>query len=378
MPEPVDILDAALRSALASLDQTLVKDANIRQRVEYVSCNLKNRAGVRLLMACLLAKIHRPNVDIRKPYTEIGDNDAYSGRMYDERYISAFISKYDLPCNSTTAFLTPALRNRNTTLTPDIDLVGRPAELYRAVLQLLDDVYRGRVSASVLLAETVRWLLVLKNKRQLRIQSLLEGLQTAKGALPLSSEEIINLIGQHMSLPGTSRLPVLMVAAAYQTVEDRLGERILALHAHNAADKQTGALGDLEITLIDDNQVVTSYEMKDRKVTVQDVDRALQKLLETNKAVDNYIFITTADVDEEVQKYAQALYDETGGIEFVILDCMSFVRHFLHLFHRVRGEFLEVYQSLMLQEPESAVSQPVKEAFLAIRQATEARAASSL
>ncbi len=34
-------------------------------------------------------------------------------------------------------------------------------------------------------------------------------------------------------------------------------------------------------------------------------------------------------------------------------------------------DFLEAYQQLVLDEPESAVSQPLKEAFLALRQAAE-------
>jgi hypothetical protein len=41
-------------------------------------------------------------------------------------------------------------------------------------------------------------------------------------------------------------------------------------------------------------------------------------------------------------------------------------------FTAFRSQFLEVYQSLILAEPQSAVSQPVKEAFLAMRQAAEA------
>ena len=50
----------------------------------------QNKAGARLLMACLLAKIHNPEVDIRKPYTKITGDDAYSGRHYDESYIAPF------------------------------------------------------------------------------------------------------------------------------------------------------------------------------------------------------------------------------------------------------------------------------------------------
>ncbi|MEW6200568.1 MAG: hypothetical protein AB1546_01220, partial [bacterium] len=61
-------------------------------------------------MSCMLAKIEKPEVDPRKPYTEINSPDCFSGRTYDERYLTNFISKHRLPCNSTTAFLTPALR----------------------------------------------------------------------------------------------------------------------------------------------------------------------------------------------------------------------------------------------------------------------------
>ncbi|MDY6784141.1 MAG: restriction endonuclease, SacI family [Cyanobacteriota bacterium] len=143
------------------------------------------------------------------------------------------------------------------------------------------------------------------------------------------------------------------------------------VQAHNAADAQTGALGDVEITLLADDIVVTSYEMKNKRLACEDIDRALQKLVDSSIRIDNYIFITTEAIDQGVQDYASSLYHETGGIEFVILDCISFIRHFLHLFHRLRSRFLEVYQNLILAEPQSAVSQPVKEAFLAMRQAAE-------
>ncbi len=172
MPEPVDILNAALRRANENLAQSFISNQQIREDADYVARNLKNRAGVRLLMACLLAKLHRSDVDIRKPYTEIGDPDTFSGRTYDERYITAFIHEHNLPCNSTTAFLTPALRNRNITLTKDVNLVGKPPQLYQSVLNLLDDVYCGRVTPDTLITEIIRLLLVDRNERQQRIQAL--------------------------------------------------------------------------------------------------------------------------------------------------------------------------------------------------------------
>lgn len=371
MATPAEILDLALQRVAYDLDRTYIQDVDTVNRVEYVCRNIQNRAGVRLLMACLLAKIHRPEVDIRKPYTEIGDADAYSGRTYDEAYITPFIVKHDLPCNPTTAFLTSALRNRNAMLTPETNLVGRPPGLYQAVLQLLEDVYNGVSTAEDLLAETVRWLLIVRDERQQRIESLLNELQSSHDTVALSAEAIIRLVEQHLQQARASRLPVLVVAAAYQTATRQLGERVLPLQAHNAADQQTQSLGDLEITVLNDDQIVTSYEMKSRRVTREDIDLALRKINQVGKRVDNYIFITTDVIEPDVEQYVRSLYSLTGGIEFVVLDCIGFLRHFLHLFHRLRGDFLETYQALVLNEPESAVSQPLKEVFLALRQAAE-------
>ena len=191
----------------------------------------------------------------------------------------------------------------------------------------------------------------------------------SEGELPLSAEAIVTLIEQHLRCPRTSRLPVLVVAAAYKAAETFLGERSQPLYSHTAADAQTGASGDLEITLIDDADVITSYEMKDKRVNHSDIDRALQKIVDTGKRVDNYIFITTDTIEVEVSEYAASIYERTGGIEMVILDCIGFLRHFLHLFHRIRMQFLEAYQELVLAEPDNIVRQELKEAFLVLRRA---------
>lgn len=172
-----------------------------------------------------------------------------------------------------------------------------------------------------------------------------------------------------MKCPGSSRLPVLAVAAAYTAAGAKFGERIKPLGSHNAADLQTGAIGDVEVVLTDDGDVVTGYEMKTRRVTREDINGALRKIADLR--VQNYIFITTDVIDREVKDYAASLYESTGGIEVVVLDCLSFLRYFLHLFHRSRLQFLEVYQALVLAEPESAVGQPLKIAWLASRQAAE-------
>jgi len=370
MPAQAEVLSNTLESAIKAGEKSVIDDEVVAGRIDFI-CRCYNRAGVRLLMSCLLARLHRPGVDPRKPFTVIGSPDAFSGRTYDERYLSPFINANRLPCNSTTAFLTPALRNHDRPLTTSTRLVGRPREMYEYTIELLEEVAAGRLSAGDALIETLRILLMMRDERQSRIDSLLSSLNRGGGSLPLSSEAIVNLLDQHLKCKHSSRLPVLIVAAAYTAASGKLGERNLPLKGHDAADEQTGALGDVEICLTNDDRIRTIYEMKSKRVTKEDLERALQKISTLQGQVDNYVFITTDVIEQLVAEYATTLYEKTGGTEFVILDCLGFLRHFLHLFHRLRTEFLEAYQALVLGEPTSSVSAPLKEAFLSLRHAAE-------
>lgn len=207
--------------------------------------------------------------------------------------------------------------------------------------------------------------------RKARITTLLSGVNRVPDALPLSCEDTGNLIEQHLRCKGSSRLPGLIVAAAFKAAKAGLDERVIKLTTHNALDEQTGTVGDIQITVPGDDKAVTVCEMKNKAVQRGDIDRALQKIAAQGKNVQNYIFISTEAVADDVREYARSKYDETGGVEIAILDCIGFLRHFLHLFHRLRKDFLDQYQTLVLHESDSAVSQGLKEAFLALRQAAE-------
>lgn len=368
---PTKILENLYRKALKNQSKSTVKLVGTKEKLEYICrCNT-NKAPIRFLLSCTLAKIHNSEVDVRKPYTEIEGNDSYSGRFYDEKFIEPLVHQYTLPCNQTTAYLTPAFRNLDRILTTNLVLVGRPKDVYVYTLEILDSIYSGKENPKNVLQEILRILLTIRGEDEQRMQQLINNLKQTDDILPLASEDIVTLLSQHLNCKGSSRLPVLIVAAAYETIKDRIGEVYKPLQSHNAADKQTGSIGDIEITLINDDRIVTCYEMKDKRINKTDIDVALRKLSKTQAKIDNYIFITTDIIEIEVTEYAKTLYEKTG-VEFAILDCIGFVKHFLHFFHRKRGNFLNVYQSMVLEEPTSSVSQPLKEAFLALRRAAEA------
>ena len=368
---PNKILEKLYSQANILLYNSKIHHNETEKNIESICrCN-SNKAPIRFLMSCLLAKIDNPKIDIRKPYTEIKTEDTFSGRFYDEKYIEPFVHKYKLPCNPTTAYLTPAFRNLDRVLTTGLILVGRPREIYEATLNVLDIVYKNKVKPESVLQEIIRLLLIIKSEDELRMKQLIDDLKQPSDMLPLAADEIVKLLSQHLNCKHTSRLPVLIIASAYQAVKEKTGEMNKPLTAHTAADKQTGTIGDIEIILSNDDKIVTCYEMKDKRVSKTDIDVALQKIGKMKYKIDNYIFITTDLIEEEVSKYAQSLYEKTN-IEFVILDCIGFIRHFLHFFHRERNDFLNIYQSMVLNEPTSSVPQPLKEAFLALRRSLEA------
>lgn len=311
MQTPSELLNRALDKATKLGDKSAVRDKHIHDRIDLVCRCLGNRAGVRLLMSCMLAKLDRPEIDPRKPYTEIGGNDSFSGRTYDERFLTAFINKHRLPCNSTTAYLTPALRNQDSMLTPSTILVGRPPQVYEYTLQILDDVAEGRVSAEAVLTEAVRILISMRDDKDSRMKGLIKALKHVDDALPLSTEGIVSLLQQHLACKHSSRLPVLIVAAAYECAASRLGEKACDLKGHLSADGQSGAMGDIEICLTNDARVVTVYEMKSKHVTRDDIDRALQKIVDRVPRIDNYLFITTETPNDDVREYAKGIYDQT-------------------------------------------------------------------
>ena len=84
-------------------------------------------------------------------------------------------------------------------------MVGRPPEVYKVALRLLTAVYDGKFTAEDLLAELIRWLVIVREEKRQGLALLLQGVHnTAYGSIPLSTEEIINLVEQHMRSPYSS------------------------------------------------------------------------------------------------------------------------------------------------------------------------------
>lgn len=350
------------------LESSFVSDESIAEKILSICKCESNKAPIRYLMSAMLAKLGDEKIDTRQPYPKLGSK-SFPGRTIDETIVQSFIHKYNLPCNDTTAFLTPAFRTIESTITKSTFEKCRPNYVYYEMMDVLDYVESHPKEAKTVLSQIVSDLLLIKKLNENRIKELVADLEARK-MQELSSEEITTLLTQHLQCKGSSRLPVLMVAAAYQSVQHLTKETHKPLLAHNSADKQTGAIGDIEITISNENNTVTCYEMKKKQVSTDDIYVIINKLNKTEKKPDNYIIITTENITKEVKELAYSVYGKLG-VELAVLDCLGFINHFLHFFHRYRTAFLDNYQQLVLAEPSSAVSQPLKEAFLSLRKVAE-------
>ena len=361
-------LNSLYDEVLASKNTCLVETRIAEPLSKICRCN-SCKAPIRFLMAGLVAKIDDTRKDLHRPASFLGQG-CYDGRSIDETIIEPFIHNKSLPCNPTTAFLTPAFRTIDTPITKDTFAKCRPSWVYKDMMDVIEYIQLFPDSCTDILKEIIRNLLVIKEENESRIAQQLNSIRSSHGQLSLSSEDITKLLIQHLSCKNSSRLPVLAVAAAYDSVKDLIKEEHKPLLSHNAADKQTGAVGDVEIVLSSENATITCYEMKKKAVTRIDIQNCVDKIAKSSNHIDNYIVITTDTIDPEVNEYASSLYKEMGT-EIVILDCIGFIRHFLHFFHRRRLQFLDNYQQLVLSEPASSVPQPLKEAFLTLRIAAE-------
>ncbi len=172
----------------------------------------------------------------------------------------------------------------------------------------------------------------------------------------LAAETTVRLVGDSFARDGTHRLPTLAVKAALR-VGGAFVVEVEAEPAHEWLKEQPPGPGPC-----------TVYQARSDRVTSDDLIHAAQWVCEWNPHVGHYVFLIAGAIDPALVRRAAELSAECE-VEFAVIDCLGFLRHFLHFFHRRRTAFLDAYQSLLLDEPESSVGQPLKEAFLASRRA---------
>jgi hypothetical protein len=66
MDTPPEILAIALQRANTDIGNSIVNNESVRQRVQLICRNIRNKALSRLILSCCLAKIHKPQMIMQR------------------------------------------------------------------------------------------------------------------------------------------------------------------------------------------------------------------------------------------------------------------------------------------------------------------------
>lgn len=340
------VLDRTHARALAS-GATPLTSAEVSGRVTAVM--VKRQGDGRLLLTCSLAAAADPSLDILRPFIKVHDR-SFHGRAVDEDLVASFLRQERLPAMVSTVFTNRGLDRGDGILSQSGTTL-----LYRPAVELLEQVANGNLTAEDLLAEAIRVLLAMKRKDDAEMASLQEAARQTRTTL--TSAEILSLLAEHKNAPATSRLPVLALAAAYEAAGPEAGWKVRPLRGHYAADRSTGALGDIEVVSPDDDSLINVLDGKDKVVTSADLADASRKAAAGN--VPSYIVATTEEIPKEIEQAAAAL---SGSRDIAVRDWLALVRDILLLHPKARERFLDIYRDLVLDDPQ--VGQPLRESLL--------------
>ena len=301
-----------------------------------------NKGLIAVLTTLLVYKIVYPEQDIR--YHQAHLPNGFAGRGVDQNYITPFMKKVSFPAMSESGWLTRSLEQSHPY---DLDYPGRitPNSLKNAFLNIVNQVQVLGLSAEEVLLYFFK--LLIKQRDDLNIEL----------AKPhsLSISKIIRLLEKHFtyrySCAGASRLPTLAIYAAYQCMMGqvaRFNDKILCpIEAHNAADLQSGCIGDIEV----DNENGSAFEGVEVKHEIQITSQLVADAYEKFKIfnTDRYYLLTTANMDSadwdaidvEIQRIAQI-----HGCQVIVNGVYTTLKYYLRLVTDP-ADFIDKYVELM-------------------------------
>lgn len=301
---------------------------HIRKHIDVVlEKSESSKAVMTVLVTSIVYKLLNPCQDIRlHQYGMIG---GYSGRTFDSKYITPFLTRNKFPHMAESGWLTRSLEQK---VPYNLDFPGAitPSVLKVAFLQILNEVEKNGADCEMILDYIFQGLIIRREQNEFDL------------AKPqnLSIAEIMSLLSSHFNYryksAGASRLPVLALYAIYQALILQLkrydGKILLPLECHTSADVRSGRLGDIDIVDAEEN-AFESVEVKfDRQITHNMVEVAKEKIVSTT--VNRYYILSTLGIAEEDKEIIVSDIQQiknTHGCQLVINGVMPTIKYYLRL-----------------------------------------------
>lgn len=341
-----EVLDTVYEKALtktAIADYTTeLSPEIIAQIAAIVARSEANKGIVTVLVTLLTHKAVDAGQDIR--YHQAQLENGFSGRNIDKAVVTPFMKSVSFPAMAESGWLTRSLEQAHPYT---LDYPGKitPKSVRNAFLGIVDAVQvKGVDSREVLL---YLFQLLIRQRDALNIEL----------AKPhsLSISKIIKLLKKHFTYhytcSGASRLPSLAIYAAYECMMGqvtRYGDKVLCpLAKHNAADAQSGRIGDIDVNHANGTAFEGVEVKHELQITKQMVADAYEKFKIYN--TDRYYLLTTANmesadwdsIDREIQRIAQI-----HGCQVIVNGVYSTLTYYLRLL-KDPAEFIDHYVELL-------------------------------
>ena len=257
-------------------------------------------------MGCVIARIIDPQIDIHLPYMNQGEN-AFSGRMLDERVVNPFFNKYKIPC-SKSPYLS-ALR-RNISLVPETEKGIRDKKAFSSLLEFVSILKKTDKKESKLY---LRYLLY----NFLQLQEKSEILVSKVKRLSLLQQK--HLIHTLLSTPSGGAFPVFVGVAVFQTLKENFNLKWnIKWQGINVSDKAKGVGGD--ITIIKNKKAILAIEVTERPLTHSRVISTFNTKIGPGKIGDFLFFLTSRNIDEEILETTQQYFRQGHEINLINLE----------------------------------------------------------
>ena len=345
-------LNKCLKDALEK--ETSIMDESLKYWLDTTLKNSERKKGVlTVVVTSLVKKIVNPKQDIRLHQANM--TNGYSGRTLDTNIITPFFKKNKFPAMSESGWLTRSLEQNQSY---DLKYRGaiKPSELKKSFLQILDSVEKG-TSPRPLLIYILRGLIA---NRDMNVN-----LKLAK-PINLSISDIVFYLNKHFTKKytksGASRLPVLAIYAAYQQMCNEVGRykkcKLKELESHTSPDKNSGAVGDIEI-LDENSKLFEAIEIKHQKVVDVTMISDAYKKFQTETIKRYYLLTTSEKNNNDIENTKEILrISRSHGCQVIVNGVLDTLKYYLRLLNNP-SDFIGNYVCLL--EKETAITFEHKE-----------------
>jgi len=309
---------------------------------EIITYSESAKGVLTVILTSLVYKALNPSQDIRNHQDSIPGG--YSGRSFDNKYITPFLKQCKFPAMAESGWLTRSLEQK---IPYDLNYTGaiNPANLKISFLQILNNV-ENDADVKLYLNYILQGLILKRNKQVIDLAK--------PTTLPINT--ILEILEQHFTAKykaeGASRLPVLAFYAIYCCLIKETkrfdSKTLLPIESHTSADTRSGRIGDIEV-IDENNRAFEALEIKHGiTISLQIVQDAYAKFQTT--PVNRYYILSTAlqanDAEwENIQAEIRRIKN-VHGCQVIVNGLMPSLKYYLRLLENTY-EFIDKYVDLI-------------------------------